>query len=90
LDVYDFGSFHSRFDNVINDSFNYTQMKLSGSIEFSVALLRLAAHLFMFLFIFNEQRVAEKTAEVDEPKTKYLQQSCQIKQRYISLASCVY
>ena len=30
----DFGSFHSCFDNVINDSFNYTvtrQMKLSGT-----------------------------------------------------------
>ena len=35
-------------------------------------------------------KTAVKTAEVDEQKTKYLQQSCQIKQIYISLASCVY
>ena len=27
-------------------------------------------------------KTAVKTAEVDEQKTKYLQQSCQIKQRY--------
>ena len=33
---------------------------------------------------------AVKTVEVDEQKTKYLQKSCQIKQIYISLASCVY
>jgi hypothetical protein len=62
----DFGSFHSRFDNVINDSFNYTvtrQMKLRNlSIEFSGALLRLVARLFMFLLIFNEQRVPKFTS----------------------------
>jgi hypothetical protein len=31
------------------------------SIEFSVALLRLVARLFMFLLIFNEQRVPKFT-----------------------------
>jgi hypothetical protein len=31
------------------------------SIEFSVALLHLAARLFMFLLIFNEQRVSKIT-----------------------------
>ena len=31
------------------------------SIEFSVALLRLVAHLFMFLLIFNKQRVPKFT-----------------------------
>ena len=31
------------------------------SIEFSVALLRLVVHLFMFLLIFNEQRVPKFT-----------------------------
>ena len=57
----DFGSFHSRFDNVINDSFNYTVTSLLDtdetvrnlSIEFSVALLRLVVRLFMFLLIFG-------------------------------------
>jgi hypothetical protein len=56
----DFGSFHSRVDNVINDSFNYSVTRHRwnchelSSIEFSVALLRLVACLFMFLLIFNE------------------------------------
>jgi hypothetical protein len=60
----DFGSFHSCFDNVINDSFNYSILSLdidetvaNLSIEFSGALLHLVARLFMFLLIFNEQRV---------------------------------
>ena len=55
----DFGNFHSRFDNVINDSFNYTvtRHRWNLSIEFSGALLRLVVRLFMFLLIFNEQRV---------------------------------
>jgi hypothetical protein len=58
------------------------------SIEFSVALLRLVACLFMFLLILNSSvssdsivkgiiddiiKTAVKTAEVDEQKTKYLQ-----------------
>ena len=55
----DFGSFHSCFDNVINDSFNYTvtRHRWNLSIEFSGELLR----LFMFLLIFNEQRVPKYT-----------------------------
>ena len=64
----DFGSFHSRFDNVINDSFNYSILSLdidetvaNLSIEFSGALLHLVARLFMFLLIFNEQRVPKFT-----------------------------
>ena len=43
--------------------------------------------------IIDDIKTAVKTAEVDEQNTKYLQhlqQSCQIKQIYISLASCVY
>jgi hypothetical protein len=55
----DFGSFHSRIDNVINDSFNYTVRNVN--ISFSVALLRLGARLFMFLLICNEQRVPKIT-----------------------------
>ena len=49
--------FGSHVDNVINDSFNYTVTKHRWNcqelkyIEFSVA------RLFMFLLIFNEQRV---------------------------------
>ena len=31
------------------------------SVEFSIALLRLVVHLFMFLLIFNEQRVPKFT-----------------------------
>jgi hypothetical protein len=58
----DFGSFHSRVDNVINDSFNYTVTRHWWNCqELSVALLRLVACLFMFLFIFNEQRVPKFT-----------------------------
>jgi hypothetical protein len=62
----DFGSFHNRFDNVINDSFNYTVTRhrwncRNLSIEFSGVLLRLVARLFMFLLIFNEQRVLKFT-----------------------------
>ena len=55
----DFGSFQSCFDNVINDSFNYTvtRHRWNLSIEFSGELLR----LFMFLLIFNEQRVPKYT-----------------------------
>ena len=59
----DFGSFHSRFDNVINDSFNYTVTR-HLSIEFSGALLHLVVHLFMFLLIFNE-RVPKFTFVLD-------------------------
>ena len=52
----DFGSFHSRVDNVINDSFNYTVTRHRWNCqELTVALLRLVARLFMFLLIFNEQ-----------------------------------
>jgi hypothetical protein len=62
----DFGSFHSRFDNVINDSFNYTVTRHRWNcrkLKYIIfrALLRLVARLFMFLLIFNEQRVLKFT-----------------------------
>ena len=56
----DFGSSHSRVDNVINDSFNYMlsldtdETVRNLSIEFSIALLCLVACLFMFLLIFQQ------------------------------------
>ena len=50
----DFGSFHSRVDNVINDSFNYIITRHRWNCqELSVS------RLFMFLLIFNEQRVSQ-------------------------------
>jgi hypothetical protein len=53
-----FGSFHSRVDNVINDSLTILSLDTDEtvrnlSIEFSVVLLRLVARLFMFLHSFS-------------------------------------
>ena len=62
----DFGSFHSRFDNVINDSFNYTvtiHRWNCPELKYRIfrSALALVACLFMFLLIFNAQRVLKFT-----------------------------
>ena len=56
----DFGSFHSHVDNVINDSLTILSLDTDETvrnlnIKFSIA------RLFMFLLIFNEQRVLKFT-----------------------------
>jgi hypothetical protein len=55
----------SRVDNVINDSFNYTVTRHRWNCQDKYIVFRsalhLVAHLFMFLLIFNEQRVPKIT-----------------------------
>ena len=56
----DFGNFHSRVDNVINDSFNYTVTRHRWNCQ-ELKYRIFVACLFMFLLIFNEQRVPKFT-----------------------------
>ena len=52
----DFSSFHSRVDNVINDSFNYTVTRHRWNCqELLKKYIFFVASLFMFLLIFNKR-----------------------------------